>query len=430
MDDIGQKIRENNQGPSTQIPLRWIVSQIGAREHYAVPRAFHARGRLRMFYTDAWASALVRCSGSPLVLRAFSDRFHPELPDRQVAAFTIRTFLESFHWARRQGSRAIYQEYVRAGMAFAQRVTNHLSRQLLDPRADAFFGFFTGCLETLEFLRERGILTFVDQADAGRVHYQLVSAEAQKWPGWQEMPAEVPDFYFERLAREWQTASLVVVNSHWSQSALVHQGVSPDKIIVVPPAYERTVEAKPRPVKRDGPLTVLWVGNVVLGKGIQYLIEAAKTLAGTNIRFTIAGTIGITEKALAAAPSNMNFLGTISRQAVGGLYCQSDLFVLATISDGFALTQIEAMSYGLPVIATPNCGRVVTPGVDGLIVPAYDATALAEAITRVNADRSLLAEMSRQALEKSKQFSLASYADRVEAAAQAALQQAPGAGYQ
>ena len=82
----------------------------------------------------------------------------------------------------------------------------------------------------------------------------------------------------------------------------------------------------------------------------------------------------------------MTFLGTVTRQAVGNLYRRSDLFVLATISDGFALTQIEAMSYGLPVIATPNCGPVVTPGVDGLIVPAYDGAALAEAITAKRTD--------------------------------------------
>ena len=415
-----REISESNPGSCARMPLRWIVSQIGAREHYAVPRAFHARGQLRVFYTDAWASALVRCLARPSALRAFAGRHHPELPDRQVVAFTIRTFLEGVHGAKTQGFGTAYQEYARAGIAFAQRVTKHLRRQVLDSRADAFFGFFTGCLETLEFLRERGILTLVDQADAGRIHYQLVSAEAQKWPGWQEMPAEIPDFYFERLAKEWRTASLVVVNSPWSQSALIQQGVPPDKVIVVPPAYERNVEANARSVKPDAPLTVLWVGNVVLSKGIQYLIQAAKALAGTNIRFMIAGTIGITEKALAAAPSNMTFLGTVTRQAVGNLYRRSDLFVLATISDGFALTQIEAMSYGLPVIATPNCGPVVTPGVDGLIVPAYDGAALAEAITRLNADRQLLAEMSHQALAKSTQFSLASYADRVEAAAQAA----------
>ena len=58
------------------------------------------------------------------------------------------------------------------------------------------------------------------------------------------------------------------------------------------------------------------------------------------------------------------------------------MFVLPTLSDGFAITQLEAMAHGLPVVATPNCGRVVTDGEDGLIVPPADADALASAIDR------------------------------------------------
>jgi glycosyltransferase involved in cell wall biosynthesis len=40
--------------------------------------------------------------------------------------------------------------------------------------------------------------------------------------------------------------------------------------------------------------------------------------------------------------------------------------ILPTLSDGFALTQLEALAYGCPVIASQFCGEVVTPG-PGLI---------------------------------------------------------------
>ena len=53
------------------------------------------------------------------------------------------------------------------------------------------------------------------------------------------------------------------------------------------------------------------------------------------------------------------------------------MFVLPTISDSFALTQVEAMANGLPVIATRRCGEVVADGVDGRIVPVADAESLA-----------------------------------------------------
>src|SRR5438874_49664 len=83
---------------------------------------------------------------------------------------------------------------------------------------------------------------------------------------------------------------------------------------------------------------------------------------------------------------------------------------------GSAITQIEAMAHGLPVLTTANCGAVVDHGRDGLIVPAGDAQALAAAIAAFDDDRGRVAAMSEAALAKSRQFSLAAYAARLDAA--------------
>jgi glycosyltransferase involved in cell wall biosynthesis len=163
----------------------------------------------------------------------------------------------------------------------------------------------------------------------------------------------------------------------------------------------------------DGPLTVLWVGSVILRKGIQYLVEAAKILKDSNIRFVVAGPILISKDAVAAAPPNMRFLGKVTRDRTDDLYREADVFVLPTISDGFAITQVEAMAKALPVITTPNCGEVVTDGVDGLIVPPFDGPALAAAIDKVDKDRNLLREMSHRAFVRSTQFFLPAQAEHL-----------------
>jgi len=80
--------------------------------------------------------------------------------------------------------------------------------------------------------------------------------------------------------------------------------------------------------------------------------------------------------------------------------------VLPTLSDGFAITQLEAMAHGLPVITTPCCGEVVSDGIDGFIVPPRDAKALAEALHRYLAEPDLLQIHQKAALEKSKLFTL------------------------
>jgi hypothetical protein len=58
--------------------MNWICSQIGAREHYAVPRVLNRAGKLERLYADFWASApwrfLGKATSSLIVLG-----YHPRL---------------------------------------------------------------------------------------------------------------------------------------------------------------------------------------------------------------------------------------------------------------------------------------------------------------------------------------------------------------
>ena len=127
---------------------------------------------------------------------------------------------------------------------------------------------------------------------------------------------------------------------------------------------------------------MLWLGQVNVRKGIHYLMEAARKLEKENIHFDVVGPIGILSDAVASAPRNVTFHGPVGRDQTANWYRKADLFVLPTLSDGFAITQLEAMAHGLPVITTPCCGEVVSDGVDGFIVAPRDAEALAKTFLR------------------------------------------------
>jgi len=394
---------------------KWIVSQIGARQHYGVPRGFQAKDSLRLLYTEFWCRwGSDHLKNGPKWLRAFAGRYHPHVPNSRVVSFNLRSSIDRLAHAKGNSIEEISMEFARFGQWFSESVNRHLFRQQLDPERDCFFGFDTGCLETMLRLKERGIVTVCDQIDPGRVEEEIVYQETLKWPGWQEAPGRIPNDYFKRLEQEWKVADLILVNSDWSKEALVQQGVPAEKQFVVPVAYEpEVIYAKPR-TKRPGALQVLWLGTVNLRKGIQYLIESAKMLQNEDVKFIIAGPIDISKDAVASAPKNMEFIGRVNRVQTAEVYKAADVFVLPTLSDGFAITQVEAMGYGLPVIATPNCAEVVTRGVDGFIVPARDARALADAILSLRRDPALLQEMSRNALSKVCNFRLPMQADQVE----------------
>jgi glycosyltransferase involved in cell wall biosynthesis len=280
----------------------------------------------------------------------------------------------------------------------------------LDPEKDLFFGYNTNCLETLELLKERKVTSVVDQVDPGKVEEDLVQEEVERWPAWARQISPVPQSYWDRLRAEWELADLVLVNSEWSARALAEQGVSCAKIVVVPLGIDLKVGRLSEPIKTEGTLKVLWLGSVILRKGIQYLVEAAKLLRNSKIEFLLAGPLGISAEIVRGFPSNIKVLGRVTRDHLARVYKQAHVFVLPTISDGFAVTQLEAMAHGLPVIATANCGRVVTDGLDGLIIPARDGAALAEAIARAENNRASLREMSFNALKTVARYDLCSNA--------------------
>lgn len=388
----------------------WICSQIGAREHFAVPRALQQAGRPVTFCTDFWAGPLVR-QFAVGKLRPLAARYHPDLGN--TGSTTIRSWnWRALYWEKllRQKSADLtpYHGFIEVGRRFAECVRDNLSCRV--PKADSiFFAYDTGALETMVWCRDQNIKCVLNQMDPSRAEVDLVRSEEKNWLGWALRGVKVPEEYFVRREQEWLLADRIVVNSRWSFDALVKQGVPSEKLVVVPLCYESSeVNQKPETGgrKANQPLRVLFLGQVILRKGIQYLVQAAKELEKENIRFDVVGAVGISDAAVKSASANMIFHGRSTRDQAADWYRRSDLFVLPTLSDGFALTQLEGMAHGLPVVTTPCCGEVVTDGVDGFIVPPRNVAALVQAFRRYLAEPELLKAQQAAALVKSRQFTL------------------------
>jgi glycosyltransferase involved in cell wall biosynthesis len=399
----------------------WFCAQLGAREHYAIPRALHAAGALGGLMTDFWANpgtrALTRLMSSR-VSRSLAARYDPSLPPETVQSWNLHAVAWEAQLRRRAKTGGVagrYLGYCEVGRSFARAVVRSLKVRRRLPDKSVFFGYDTCSLEVMEHLKERNVPCIVDQIDPCRVEVELVQAEQQAWPGWEEQSLSVPDEFFERHTKEWAIADRVVVNSEWSRNALIQQGVPAEKLVVVPLCYEVPGEKlKAEALKTEilkhrsaeTPLRVLFLGQVMLRKGIQYLVEAAKSLRDCPVAFDIVGPLQISAKAVASAPGNVFFHGRAPRDEVNRWYRSAHVFVLPTLSDGFAITQIEAMSNGLPVVTTPNCGSVVADGVDGFVVAPRDPQALAGVIRRYLEEPECLESQHLAALRKSKQFSL------------------------
>jgi glycosyltransferase involved in cell wall biosynthesis len=156
---------------------------------------------------------------------------------------------------------------------------------------------------------------------------------------------------------------------------------------------------------RDDTFVYLAVGNVKPEKGFEDLLAAAATVRnladGRAFRVLIAG--GVTDEecqaALLAQHRELKLNGTVQflgfRSDTRALYSAADAFVLSSRKEGLPLALLEAMSAGLPVVATEvgAVPEVVRREADGLLVPPASADQLARAMSRLAADEGLRASL-------------------------------------
>lgn len=403
---------------------KWFCAQLGAREHYAIPRALNKTGALGGLLTDFWAGPATKSLAkvaSGKVTSSLATRFHQDLPAGVVISWNLRALaweLRLRQMSRSGSSVARYMGYCEIGKRFSIAVLRELAKLDLSDK-NVFFGYDTCSLEVMKGLKSQGVFCILDQIDPCRVEIEMVRAEQQAWPGWQSYELDVPDEFYERHKDEWEIADRVVVNSQFSSDALLSQGLSADKVVVIPLCYEPPKMSKQEKESmttfwsglsvgftRKKPLRVLFLGQVMLRKGIQYLVQAAEMVRDYPVHFDVVGPLSITDQAVATVPPNMTFHGRATRNELNSWYRRAHIFILPTLSDGFAITQIEAMANGLPVIATPNCGAVVTDGLDGCLVPTRNPKAIADVLNMYLENPECLLRHHFGALEKSKQFSL------------------------
>jgi glycosyltransferase involved in cell wall biosynthesis len=378
--------------------MNWICCQIGAREHYAVARALHRIGTLELLLTDVWCSP-----GNPLGIASgkFRERFHTELAASNVSASNLRAlgFELQAKFARLHG----WSRMIARNMWFQKDVALRLS--IIDPpeTSRVLFAYSYAARQLFQIARERGWQTVLGQIDAGPVEEGIVRrlhAENHDLYGHFEGP---PPKYWKDWLEECALADRVVVNSLWSKAAVENEGVPSSKIRVVPLAYEEaTTSSKVSRVYPDKftplrPLRVLFLGSIILRKGIGPLFDAIGLMRGAPVQFWFVGKPQVSIPTQLRSNSSVRWIGPVARSETVKYYQHADVFIFPTFSDGFGLTQLEAQASALPVIASQNCGNVVEHGRNGLLLKEVSASEIAAAVEYVMANPPVLAEMSANA---------------------------------
>jgi glycosyltransferase involved in cell wall biosynthesis len=376
----------------------WLCSQLGAREHYAIPRSLFRQGLLDHLLTDAWVQP-----GTPLAAFGLGERFHPDLAEAPVRAWNAQ--LLAFELTVRLKRLSAWPSIVARNRWFQRKVVAHLSgyQARTDNREPILFGYSYAAREIFRFAKSRGWTTILGQIDPGPFEEEIVAAEAEREPllapDWTPATAD----YWKSWREECDLADRIIVNSQWSRSCLLKAGVNDSKLFVIPLGYESPITDTP--VARQyppqfsprRPLRVLFLGQINLRKGIARLLNVARSFQSQPVEFLMVGPVQIAIPEDLRWNRKIRWFGPVRRNSVRDYYDLADVFILPTLSDGFGLTQLEALAHRLPVIASRQCGEVVIDRVNGLLLEEPTAAAIEEALRSCLHNPDQLAQFSGNA---------------------------------
>lgn len=405
------------------------VAMIGARRHYAIPRLLHEAGLLDKFVTDSYV-------GNKPLLRAALKSIPRSLASAQVTRWLGRSsdalpgnkvhsneFL-GLWYAWKQRSAHGHEKWYALNREVSRRFARTVRRAGIADSA-ALWAFDYAALESFQLARQAGLRCILEQTVLPRrEHFALMRAECERWPGWQP-DLQVPQHDAESLEREEQELAMadrIIVGSSYVKDCidrirpgmpvtLVRSGVDTSKFRMPPGKTDR----------QGRPLRLLFVGEVGLRKGIQYLLEAVRDMPASSVEVRVAGTIKLQREQLAPYAERVRFLGAVPRLQMMELYAWADVMILPSIVEGSALSTYEALLSGVPVITTANAGSVVTSGADGFLVPAQDSGAIRRAIETYLDEPDTLARHTLSAAALSGELGLERYQRELADFARAAI---------
>jgi glycosyltransferase involved in cell wall biosynthesis len=228
--------------------------------------------------------------------------------------------------------------------------------------------------------------------------------------------AEIRRDYVPLAASHARRAEGLVTSTEYGKQLVVEQlGVPAEHVYVCPPGAPSWTRLGGVPhVPGDG--SILFLGTLEPRKNIGVLLDAYSLLlqrhAGTP-PLVLAGRATIDAdgwlKRLARPPlaGRVTHLGYVPQDQRERLLAQSRVLVLPSLNEGFGLPALEAMSAGVPVIASNRGSLPEVLGNAGVLFDPQDPEALAAALQRLIEDDAAALEQARAGLLRARAFTWA-----------------------
>lgn len=223
--------------------------------------------------------------------------------------------------------------------------------------------------------------------------------------------------YVEKIMLK--SAHLIIANSRHTKEEIEGMGIPGEFIEVVYPGFDMPSAGKRELVRAPhGGIKLLSVAICDPRKGLDTLIEAIHRLNNKHpeMKLDVVGddcidpaySKRLKERVVDwGLEERVIFHGVVGLEDLRKFYSEADIFVLPSLYEPFGIVFAEAMSFGLPIVATRVGGipELVEDEGNGFLVPPGDVDSLADAIDKLASDAELRERFGRRSYEKSGKLS-------------------------
>jgi glycosyltransferase involved in cell wall biosynthesis len=357
-----------------------VQAVFGVFHHFELAHQLERRGHLRRIYST-WPWARLKREGLPRnLVRTF--------PLIHTADYLLRRT-------------PFYSPWLDARFnAWNSDSFDAWLRRRMEP-CDALIAISGAGLTAGPLVQSRGGKFICDRGSTHqRYQDQVMREEYRRWGVIEVAP---PEHIVRREEAIYELADAITVPSNVARRSFVAMGIAAEKVHVIPYGV-RLDKFVPGPPPPADSFEVLFAGQISLRKGIPYLLEAFARLRHPRKRLTLVGAVQEDMRPLLRKlpMEDVTFSGTLSQTELAARMAKSHVLALASVEEGLALVQGQAMACGCPVVATAATGAedLFSDGVEGFIVADRDATALADRLQQLADEPELRERMSAAALAR------------------------------
>ncbi|MBD3379246.1 MAG: glycosyltransferase [Candidatus Omnitrophica bacterium] len=369
--------------------------------------AFHETGMLDKYYTT-----FAFREDSILAKMFYKELFHRIYPKDIIKKTHMCPFREIVRLAARYVFNKEFLGHFSVDSVY-RSFDENVAKELLKEDSQAVYSYEDGAASTFTAAKRSGMKCFYDLPIMFyRKAQKIQKEEAATFPELADSlkAASEPAWKIDRKEREIELADHIFVASTVTKNSLLEEGIPAGKITVIPYGVSSTLFD--RSGRKEGDkFTVLFAGLVGPRKGVHYLVKAWRELGLKDAELVLIGKDHFPEGYLENTGAGIKYIPPVPHKELVKYYNSADLFVFPSLVEGFGMVILEAMSCGLPVIATQNTAGpdILTDGQDGFILPIRDVAALKEKVEWCYLNRERTREMGQNARRTAEKYSWERY---------------------